>query len=113
MLPTSICHDSVTVKRARLVDRRGSMVPDWTNPEESTLSGCSFQRRTTAQDRNGRVLQVTNGAVLYAPPNADIRAGDRIEFGSATYEVDGAPMPQRGATGALSHLEITLANWSG
>lgn len=107
------CVDTVIVKRPIYVDRRGSMVPDWDNASMFEISGCSIQSRTTAQDRDGRVLQITNGAVLYAPQDADIQAGDRIEFDGVKYKVDGAPMRKRSATGALSHLAVTLAEWSG
>lgn len=107
------CTDTVTVLRPSYVDKRGSMVPDWTNVTPAQVSGCSIQERTTARDMDGRTLQVTNGAVLYAPQNADIQAGDRIVFDGHTYEITGNPLSNRGATGNLSHKKIPLSEWSG
>lgn len=112
MLP-SFCKTTVVRKRARLVDRRGTQVWDWDYPEETCIRGCSLQNQTTSTDKDGRTLQITNGAVLYADYGADIKAGDRIEHNGAVYEIAGSPMPVVGATGRISHLEIPLSEWKG
>ena len=112
MLP-SFCRDVITVKRARLVDKRGTIVQDWTNPQTFELTNCSFQNQTTGTDRDGRTLQITNGAVLYTNYDADVEAGDRVEFRGETYLIEGAPIPVYGATGRISHYEIPLSAWSG
>ena len=112
MLPSWFT-DTVTVIRPVMVEKRGSMVPDWANPQTFTVDGCEFQARTTAREFPGRALQVADGAVLFAPFDADIKAGDRLEIYGQTYEIAGAPIPVKGATRNLAHLEIPLSAWSG
>ena len=112
MLP-SFCRDTVTRKRAQLVDSRGSKVLDWSNPTSATISGCSVQPSTTTRDFDGRAIQVTEEWTLYAPPGSDIQAGDRIEWSSMTFEIDGAPMPWTSPTGRVSHIWARLKEWSG
>ena len=112
MLP-SFCRDSVTVKRAALVDSRGSKVLDWSNPTEIHLSRCSVQPSTSARDFDGRTIQVTEDWTLYAPPGSDIQAGDRIEWNGVTFEIDGAPMPWQSPTGRVSHVWARLKEWRG
>ena len=112
MLP-SFCRDTVTRKRAQLVDSRGSKVLDWSNPTSATISGCSVQPSTTTRDFDGRAIQVTEEWTLYAPPGSDIQAGDRIEWSSMTFEIDGAPMLWTSPTGRVSHIWARLKEWSG
>lgn len=112
MLP-SWCRDEITIERAPLVDKRGTLVRDWANKQEIEVSGCSVQERTTSREMDGRTLQITNGAVLYAPANANIQAGDRVVFNGHRYEIAGNPLDYPGATGRLSHKKIPLTEWSG
>ena len=112
MLP-SWCKDVVTIERAPLVEKRGTKVRDWTSADEIEITGCSVQERTTARDMDGRTLQIANGAVLYAPIDAEIQAGDRIVFNGHRYEIAGNPLDYPGATGRLSHKKILLSEWSG
>lgn len=107
------CEDTVIVERPALVEKRGSMVYDWANSTKTAIDGCSIQESTTARNMDGRVLQITNGAVLYAPSNADIQSGDRIKHDGHTYVITGQPLSNRGATGKLSHKKIPLEEWSG
>lgn len=112
MLP-SFCKDSVTVKRAQETDKRGTKVLDWSNPTSSTLTGCSVQPNSSTRDFDGREIQVTEDWTLYAPPGSDIKAGDRIEWNSLTFEINGAPMPWTSPTGRVSHIWARLAEWRG
>lgn len=112
MLP-SFCDDAVTVKRARLVERRGTIVPDWSDPQEFELRGCSVQPGSTSRDFDGRAVQVTEDWTLFAPPGSDIEAGDRIVWRGRTFETDGAPMPWESPTGRVSHVWARLAEWRG
>jgi hypothetical protein len=112
MLP-SWCRQTVTVIRPTLATVRGTQVQTWTDAITRTVSGCEVQRNSTARDFDGRTLSIDNGAIMFAPIDADIQAGDRIEFDGATYEINGEPMKVRGATGNLAHLEIPLREWSG
>ena len=112
MLP-SFCRDDVTRKRPTLTDKRGTQVLDWLNPSVATISGCSVQPNTTTRDFDGRTIQVTEDWTLYAPPGTDIQAGDRIEWNSHVFEVNGAPMPWASPTGRVSHVWARLSEWSG
>lgn len=112
MLP-SFCRDVVTVKRAAEVDKRGTVVLDWDNPQTFELSGCSVQPSTTSRDFDGRTVQVSEDWTLYAPPNSDLLAGDRIEWQDATFEINGAPMPWTSPTGRVSHMYARLSEWRG
>ena len=112
MLP-SFCRDSITVKRASLKDSRGTKVLDWSNPQSTTVAGCSVQPNMTSRDFDGRTIQVTEDWTLYAPPQSDIVAGDRIEWQGMTFEVNGAPMPWTSPTGRVSHVYARLSEWSG
>lgn len=112
MLP-SFCREEVTRLRAVEVDKRGTKVLDWTNPDELVIAGCSVQPSTSARDLDGRTLQVTEDWVLYAPLGADIAAGDRISWENSVFEVNGAPMPWKSPTGRVSHVYARLVEWRG
>jgi len=112
MLP-SFCRDVVTVKRAQMVDKRGSIVADWSNPQTFDVSGCSVQPQDTVRDFDGRELSVSQSWVLYAPTGSDLEAGDRVEWQDTTFEISGAPMPWTSPTGRVSHIWARLEEWSG
>lgn len=112
MLP-SFCKDSITRIRPTLTDKRGTTVFDWDNPDTLTIGGCSVQPNATTRDFDGRTIQVTEEWTLYAPPNSDIKAGDRVSWRGNTFEINGAPMPWESPTGRISHIYARLAEWSG
>lgn len=113
MLP-EFCVDTVTVTRAPLVSSRGGQVRDWDKAKSHTIGGCSLQESTTdTPDRTGRASNVTVTCDLYLPYGADIRAGDRVEHGGATYEVVGAPLQKRSPFGSCDHTLAHLAYWRG
>lgn len=112
MLP-SFCRDTVTVKRAALVDSRGTKQLDWSDPTTKTIAGCSVQPNTSTRDFDGRLIQITEDWTLYAPPGSDIQSGDRIEWNGLTFEINGAPMPWQSPTGRVSHIWARLSEWSG
>ena len=112
MLP-SFCKDTITVKRAALVDSRGTKVRDWANAASFAVNGCSVQPSTSSRDFDGRTTQVTEEWTLYAPPGSDLQAGDRIEWNGLTFEINGAPMPWTSPTGRVSHVWARLNEWSG
>ena len=112
MLP-SFCKDTITVKRAALVDSRGTKVRDWAHATSTTLNGCSVQPSTTSRDFDGRTTQVSEEWMLYAPPGSDLQAGDRIEWNGLTFEINGAAMPWTSPTGRVSHIWARLSEWRG
>lgn len=112
MLP-SFCRDTVTRIRPGTKDCRGTKIPDWDNASLADIKGCSMQPASTTLSQDGRVLGITDSYTLFAPPNADIEAGDHIEFRGRTYEIDGDVRVQPSATGRLDHLNISLKRYQG
>lgn len=104
---------TVTVVRPALVDKRGTVAPDWESAERTVLAGCCVQERSTVRDFDGRTLSVSEGYVLFAPEDADVQAGDRIEFNGVTFETDGIPSEWPCRSGRISHVEVPLSRWEG
>lgn len=112
MVP-SFWKQSITRIRPGTKTARGSAIPDWDDPDRLVVSGCSVQPASSTLSQDGRVQGVTNGLTVYAPPGADIKAGDRIEYNGETYTINGAPLVWPSATGGLDHLQLNLERWSG
>lgn len=111
MLP-SFCNDTVTRIRPGTTTSRGSVVPDWTTATTKDISGCSMQPATTSLSQDGRVLGLLDEYTLFAPPGADIQAGDRILFNAQTYTINGDVRVQPCAM-QLDHIEIRLRRQEG
>ena len=111
MLP-SFCKDTVTRIRPGTKDSRGSTIPDWTKASTLTIEGCSMQPASTSLSEDGRVLGISDIYTLFAPPDADIEAGDRIEFDGRTYAVEGDVRIQPAAH-RLQHKQISLRRYHG
>lgn len=92
---------------------RGSDIPDWENASELTINGCSMQPAATDLTQDKRVLGVLDGYTCYAPPDADIKAGDRIIFEGNPYAIDGEPRIWKSATGNISNMLLNLQRWDG
>lgn len=112
MLP-SFCTDEVTVYRAPLVDSRGTQVRDWAQEESHTVSGCSFQFATSSTTWSDTRQTATIRARLFVPYGSDIQQDDCIGFYGNRYAIDGAPMPRRSPTGAVTHTVLNLIDWRG
>ena len=114
MLP-SFCKQSVTRIRPGTTEFRGSDIPSWAPDKVSELiiTGCSMQPASTMLSEDGRVLGITDLYTLFAPPDSDIRAGDRIRFNDKVYTIDGDVRVQPSASGRLDHLNITLKRYQG
>lgn len=112
MLP-SFCRETVTVLRAPLSEARGTRERDWSRAASHYVTGCSVQFGSTATARGEPRDAVSSAAALYAPPGADLRAGDRIETSMGPFSIEGEPMPRVSPTGAVSHVECSLARWEG
>lgn len=111
MLPSFMRQDVIRL-RPTIKTLRGSNVYDWGNPDRKLIHGCSVQPGMTELSQDGRVLGVTDGLTAYLPPTADVREGDRIEYGGKIYTIDGAPKVWVGAMN-LSHIQLTLRRWTG
>ena len=113
MLP-GFCAEEVTVERAPLSPSRGASVRDWARASAHTVRGCSVQPASTSTDREGRAAHAASDAVLYAPPAADVAAGDRVtDSAGRAWLVDGEPMAWASPTGAVSHVQCNLRRWVG
>lgn len=113
MLP-SFCRDTVKRVRPSTTTSRGSTIFDWSPDKvnKKDISGCSMQPASTSLSEDGRVLGISDLYTLFAPSDADIKAGDRIVFNDKTYEVDGDVRVQPCAI-CLEHIEITLRRYNG
>ena len=117
MLP-SWCKDEITVLRAPIITtQRNTQVQDWGHPQRILIDGCSVQpANSAANTRTGfdDIRQNTNiSAVLYAPPDADVKAHDRVMFDGNTFTLDGEPLLFRSPTGRVTHKVCNLMLWSG
>lgn len=92
---------------------RGSEIPDWSAASRLTVSGCSVQPASTSLTQGDRVGAVSDGMTCYAPINADIKVGDRIEYDGAVYAITGEPRKWFSPSGNLDHLIIDLTRWFG
>lgn len=111
MLP-SFCNQTVTRIRPATKTVRGSVVPDWGNANSKEINGVSMQPASTSLSTDGRVLGISDRYTLFAPPTADIKAGDRIVFDGKPYEIDGDVRIQPSVLN-LDHIEITLRRFNG
>lgn len=107
------CRDSVTVIRAPYAQYRGTYERDWGHATSHTVGGCSLQPSSTSTDFNDAREAASMTAILYAPADADIEKGDRIQFGSFTFTVNGFAMGWRSPFGGADHIAVNLTEWSG
>lgn len=117
MLP-SWCKDAVMVLRAPLITtQRGTEVQDWSHPQRIPIEGCSVQPANSAANTRTAFDDIrqntTINAVLYASPDADIQAHDRVVANGVTYTLDGEPLLLRSPTGRVNHKVCNLIEWSG
>ncbi len=103
-----------TIKRLRpsTTTSRGSTIYDWSKPDELDIPGCSVQPASTSLTQDGRVQGISDGLTVYAPADADVKAGDRIEYGGNVYTINGDPLIWPGAA-ALDHIQLNLVRWRG
>lgn len=109
----SWANDTVTRIRAGVKNVRGSEVPDWTDTDILLISGCSVQPATTSLSQDGRIQGITDGLTCYCPPESDIRAGDRIQYGGNLYTINGEPQSWTSPTGLVSSMQLHLERWCG
>ncbi len=114
----SFCHAAVEVRRPFVRELRGTSVSDWTHATSHMVYGCSMQPVATSSNREARVNNVQYDARLYAPPGADIKAGDRVAmtargYRGVVFEVDGQPMAYESPSGAVSHQLVLLKRHKG
>jgi hypothetical protein len=112
-MPLSFMTDAVTVIRPSTKTVRGSTVPDWGNATEHQLAHCQVTAAATSQERDGRVVNVSDRRTLRARYDADIRPGDRVRWNGEVYEVDGEVFHSESPTGRVSSTRCALQRWEG
>lgn len=98
--------------RPKTTTARGSTIYDWSDPDSLEIAGCSVQPAGTSLTQDGRVQGIADGLTVYAPAEADIKAGDRIRFGGNDYTINGDPLMWPGAA-RLAHIQLNLQRWRG
>ena len=108
----SFWRQSITRLRPGTTTERGSTIYDWSNPDTLVIPECSVQPSSTSLSQDGRVLGVQDGLTVYAPIDADVEAGDRIEYNGKVYTINGDPLIWP-AAGKLEHIQLNLQRWRG
>lgn len=103
---------SITRIRPGTKTERGSEVPDWDDPDTLVIFGCNVQPASTSLSQDGRVQGITDGLTVYAPADADIIAGDRIQFAGNVYTINGDPLIWPGVA-RMGHIQLNLMRWRG
>lgn len=88
---TSLLVHDVTIRRAgTTTDRYGASVKDWVTATDSDVKGWVARQSELEVNDLGREGQ-TSQWVVFLPSETDIVGGDRLIWGSTTFEVDGPP----------------------
>ena len=103
---------SITRLRPGTTTERGSTIYDWSNPDALVIPECSVQPSGTSLSQDGRALGVVDGLTVYAPVDADVKAGDRIEYRGDIYTINGDPLVWPGVA-RMQHIQLNLVRWRG
>lgn len=112
MIP-SFCNQTITRLRASTKESRGTIIPDWSNPNTKDISPVSVQPSASSISLDGRVLGVSDSYTVYCNPDADVLVGDRIIFQNNTYQVDEEPRVWNSPTGKISSKQFTMIRYKG
>ena len=112
-MPCSFMRDSVVIVRPGEKTERGSIIPDWDNAQTHTINDVQVTPVSTVQDRDGRVVNVSDRFKLRARYSADVKSGDRVIWNGDTFEIDGDVFHTKSPTGRVSSTRCTLALWRG
>lgn len=97
--------DSLTVVHAELVtDSYNNRVRDWPNATRTPVRGV-VDGTTTAENTDGQD-QTDTTYRCYLPPGTAVTAQDRLEWEGLVLEVTGEPIPRKGATPGLNHIQV-------
>lgn len=109
----SWANETITRIRPSVKTVRGSEIPDWAVTNSLLICGCSVQPANTSLSQDGRIQGITDGFTCYCPPESDIRAGDRIQYGGNLYTINGDPQSWTSPTGLVSSMQLQLERWRG
>lgn len=107
----AFARDSIIRLRAPQVMDHGSLVSDWDNATEATLTGWLLQPGASLEDLTNR-QGVSIEWTAYGPYDADVIASDRIRLPSGDYSVIGEPERWKSPTGRLNACKVLLRRWS-
>ena len=105
-------HTTITRIRPATKTERGSTVYDWENATTLDINECLVQPSDTILSQDGRVLGISDGLTVCAPVDADIQAGDRIQFHDRIYTINGDPLLWVDVK-KLEHMKLYLERWRG
>jgi hypothetical protein len=109
-----VAQDVITILRPTMINDRGTMVPDWTQPAAETVSvtGCSVQPQVSGDDRIQRDA-LSSVFVVYAPPGTTVGAFDHVLVDDYNSPLVTTGEPLRWSVGFLDHVVINLTDWNG
>lgn len=112
MLP-SFANDEITVVRPTwTTDARNVRRADYgAGAGRTPVVGCSVQPGASPELVAAGRTTTTIRYTVYAPPSVDVEAADAVEYRGKLYAVDGEPLRQPSATGALDHVFLLLIDW--
>ncbi len=107
---------AVRVRAGTKADRGGNTVPDWSNPDRLTVTGLNIQPNSQSEGADEQRDAVITGYRVQSVEGTapDIKATDRIEWNSQTFEVDGevATWPDL-FTDTAHHIEFAMVRATG
>lgn len=97
--------DTVTIVRAALVsDAYNNRIRDWEHatrtPVRAVVDGTATTETTDGLDQTDTTYR------CYLPPDTAVTAQDRLEWEGLVLEVAGEPIPRKGPSAALDHIQV-------
>jgi hypothetical protein len=107
MLPPMLATETVVVECPVLVNERGSLIPDWSQPPRSSVSvtGCSVQPNGSTEDTQSR-QNVRTSWVVYMPPGGPVGAFDAVRIRGVLCLIVGQPEHWLDPRGQLDHVRV-------
>lgn len=105
-----LVHIVSLIRPGAMVDRYGDTLPDWNNPTTTAAKAWISQRGASEDQTAGRNAYIGEW-IAYLDDSVTPQAGDRLAWGSTTFEIDGPPLPAyrpTGGTADLHHWETNL-----
>ena len=104
---------TVTLLRAPVVSGSyGSQVRNW-GAATSTPNVAAFVQPQSSSEQVANEQRVVTRWRIFLDPWADLKAADRVQFDSETFEVNGDVETHRGPAGQAHHLEALLLKVTG
>lgn len=109
MLPAFCTQQIIRLRAIATKNVRGTITPDWTHDvDTSTIEASSVQPSGGTVDVNGRVLGIASSYNVFVNPDADIHAGDRIQYNDQIYDIDNEPGIWQSPTGRVSNKQFSM-----